>query len=96
MSLRTEEMIDEFWRVQCVKNIEKAEDEKRRKDELKSQIEKLDVEMRIQNDNLTERIDRENAESFETAGRHVEKIINDTGDCREFLVEKRLFLIIFT
>ncbi|EFP06135.1 hypothetical protein CRE_05846 [Caenorhabditis remanei] len=81
VSLRTEEMIDEFWRVQCVKNIEKAEDEKRRKDELKSQIEKLDVEMRIQNDNLTERIDRENVESFETAGRHVEKIINDTGDC---------------
>lgn len=48
---------------------------------MRHEIEKLETEMRCQKMNENAEIDQENIESFETAGRQIENIIKNTGDC---------------
>ncbi|PIC41400.1 hypothetical protein B9Z55_008833 [Caenorhabditis nigoni] len=80
-SLRQEDVIEDFWRFQCEKALEKIKGASEEQKSMRREINRLDEEIRIQKQNENAHIDRENSEAFETAGRRVEEIIKATGDC---------------
>ncbi|ULT98984.1 hypothetical protein L3Y34_000379 [Caenorhabditis briggsae] len=80
-SLRQEDVIEDFWRLQCEKALERVKGASEEQKSMRREINRLDEEIRIQKQNENAHIDRENSDAFETAGRRVEEIIKATGDC---------------
>ncbi|UMM21666.1 hypothetical protein L5515_003250 [Caenorhabditis briggsae] len=80
-SLRQEDVIEDFWRLQCEKALERVRGASEEQKSMRREINRLDEEIRIQKQNENAHIDRENSDAFETAGRRVEEIIKATGDC---------------
>ncbi|EGT57129.1 hypothetical protein CAEBREN_17620 [Caenorhabditis brenneri] len=80
-TLRQEEMIQKFWRTQCLKNIAQFESGFDERKIMQEEIESLENEMKVQKSTENQELDQENKEAFETAGRQVEAIIEKTGDC---------------